>query len=104
MNFSSRTAVGAKTLDLALQGYQFSAAFLFVVASMTLLAAALADAFWHARAVSEMVGWPGLILLVVSLVYLFHSGAIDDRHSKHTNLFGGSAIVGHPMRDRLLDG
>ena len=75
----SGPTLGAQTLAVALQRYQLFAAWLFSTASMTLLAAGLADTCWHARAVSEMIGWPGLYLLGISLACLVHSNALDDR-------------------------
>jgi hypothetical protein len=98
LEIRSGPSVGAATLDVAHQGYQLSAACLFVIASLTFLAAALADSCWHARAVSEMVGGPGLFLLIVSLVCLFHSGALDEGHSIDAIQSSESAIVDHPMR------
>jgi hypothetical protein len=68
---------------------------------MTLLAAALADSYWQARAVSEIVGWPGLCLLAGSVVLLFVP-VLGDRQLKHTAR--GTASLDHPMADRLLDG
>jgi hypothetical protein len=92
---------GVAILDLALQRRQFFAACLFFTASMTLLAAALADSYWHARAVSEIVGWPGLCLLAGSVVFLVVP-ELGDRQFKQTAR--GTALLDHPMADRLLDG
>jgi hypothetical protein len=128
----SGATVCATTRDVALQCYQLFAACLFATASLTVLAAALADSCWHARDVSEMVGLPGRYLLGVSLFCLVQSGRLDNRQQTHTTsrqaddagfgpertskraLFGwstkdtiqssDSAISDHPMRDRLLDG
>jgi hypothetical protein len=68
MNISSRSFVPI---------YQLFAACLLVTASAILLAAALADSVWRARAVSEMLGWPGVFLIVVAFVCLAHSGLLD---------------------------
>ncbi len=132
---SSGPTLGAQPLPIALRRYQLFATCLFATASMTLLAAGLADTCWHARAVSEMIGWPGLYLLGISLACLVHSGSLDDRQptpnarwqalgavgswcdlEQATKLASAgrstkdiihsdqSAILDHPMRDRLLDG
>ncbi len=101
-----------------LQCYPLFAACLLASASTILVAAALADSVWQSRAVSEMVGWPGVCLLVVSFLCLIHSGALDDRQltrtkwerallgcsPKDTIETGESDVRDHPMRDRLLDG
>jgi hypothetical protein len=126
--------VGATTVGVALERYQLFAACSFATASMTFLAAALAHSCWNARAVSEMFGWFGLCLLMPSLVCLVHSGCLENRQLTHSTrgraldavrdrgdqertrtrgLVGrsskeiqsrDSAILDHPMRDRLLDG
>jgi hypothetical protein len=61
-----------------IRSYQLFAASTLAGASTILVAAALADAVWHARTVSEMVGWLGLSLLTVSLGCLIHSGSLDN--------------------------
>jgi hypothetical protein len=126
--------VDASTAYFALQCCQALAAFLFVIASMILLAAGLVDSCWHARGLSEMIGWPGLCLIVVSMVDLYYSGAFDDRqvtitprqaldlvrgrsnherlrklalagrNSKDETQFGDPTIEEHPMRDPSLVG
>jgi hypothetical protein len=87
--FSGPTVDGS-TPNFALQCCQLLAAFLFVIASMILLAAGLVDSCWHARALSEMIGWPGLCLIVVSMVGLYYSGAFDDRQV--TQITPGQAL------------
>ena len=130
----SGLGVSTTTVGVARERYQLFAACSFTTASMTFLAAALAHSCWNARAISEMFGWFGLYLLVPSLVCLIHSGYLENRQLIHstrgqaldavrdrgdqertrTRALDGrsskeiqsrdSAILDHPMRDRLLDG
>jgi hypothetical protein len=107
------------------------AACLFAGASVILVAAALADSIWQARALGELIGGSRLLLLLVSVVCLIHSTALDDRQlthaawdaerplcrrersrlrallgcgSKDTRQSWRKEIIDHPMRDPLLDG
>ena len=90
LEICSGPTVDGSTPNFALQCCQLLAAFLFVIASMILLAAGLVDSCWHARASSEMIGWPGLCLIVVSMVGLFYSGEFDDRQV--TQITPGQAL------------
>jgi hypothetical protein len=72
-----------------IRSYQLCAASSLAGASAILVAAGLADAVWHARTVSEMVGWVGLSLLTVSLGCLIHSGSLDSGRLPQTT--GGRA-------------
>jgi hypothetical protein len=125
------TPVAAATPSSNPRFYQLFSACLLVGSSVTLVAAALSDSIWQARALSELIGCSGLSLLVVSLVCLIHSTALDCRQltnagwdterllsrrersrvrallgwaSKDTRQPWRKEIVNHPMRDRLLDG
>ncbi|MDB5338652.1 MAG: hypothetical protein JWN70_4271 [Planctomycetaceae bacterium] len=46
---------------------------LFVVASVFLLAAGLADSLWQARRLSEMLGWPGVCILAASIATFIYA-------------------------------
>jgi hypothetical protein len=96
MSGPSRAPAGAGKVivDYKIQHDQLFAACFMLSAAMILLAAGLADAVWHARAASEMLGSPGLCLLSAALVCLIRSGAFDDLKS----------TVDHPLRDHWLDG
>ena len=101
-----------------LTAYALIAACSLVIASMILVAAALADTVWQSRAASEMIGWPGIYLLAPSFICLAHAGAMcarrDAKDAQNSISSGGSpkpdsaweksAIQDHPMRDRVLDG
>ncbi len=76
--------VGAMTLDVSRQSSQLFAACLFAIAGVILVSAALADSMWHARAISEIIGWPGFCVLFASIVCLCRSGLLDDRQLTHT--------------------
>jgi hypothetical protein len=106
MNISSQSAISI---------YQLHAASLFATSSAILLAAALADSVWRARSVSEMLGWPGVVLLFASFACLLHSGTLDEDQRTRKRALPGwtpndifksdeSDTTDHPMRDRLLDG
>jgi hypothetical protein len=118
---ASRTAspIVEKTTRVdILTAYTLFAACSLVIASIILVAAALADTVWQSRAASEMIGWPGLYLLAPSFICLAHAGALcarrDAEDAQNSIPLGGSpkqvsaseksAIQNHPMRDRLLDG
>ncbi len=113
----SSIAEKATRVDI-LAAYTLFAACSLVIASMILVAAALADTVWQSRTASEMIGWPGLYLLAPSFICLAHAGVMcarrdakeaqnsipSDGYPKPASASEKSAIQDHPMRDRLLDG
>ncbi len=114
---SSPSGDQTKRVDI-LTACTLLAACSLVIASMILVAAAAAATVGNSRAVSEMLGWPGICLLALSFVCLAYTGRVcarrvvkeaqnsikSDSFPKENFASEKSAIQNHPMRDRLLDG